>query len=370
MKVLVITHGNNSLYGAATSLKLLLQNCQWEFDIVYSRHVKYHTTREEMLAYTGNKAGQAFCIFLPFVEKCISSSVRFYNRIRYFLFRILIFFDHFKLQKIIKKGSYDYILLNSLVLYPLINKRNKFVCYIREMCTAQGMLKKNMIKKLEQAEKLIFIDPSLTEPLEEVSTVRLVINNPFDMKRAGQISLDRARMQFPQIDHGKIVITMAGMILPVKGVSFVIDVFKKMKRKDLILAIAGAGMNKTYIEECHKKADSCNNICFLGEQKDMDFVYRVSDYIIRAEEYFVTGRTVYEGLYAGCGLIVQSKKEDDKNKMQEYERFQDRIYFYQARNEDSLIKIFETLPEEKRMTRVFLSNTEEYAKKVTAFLED
>lgn len=129
-------------------------------------------------------------------------------------------------------------------------------------------------------------------------------------------------------------------------------------------------MNKTYIEECHKKADSCNNICFLGEQKDMDFVYRISDYIIRAEEYFVTGRTVYEGLYAGCGLIVQSKKEDDKNKMQEYERFQDRIYFYQARNEDSLIKIFETLPEEKRMTRVFLSNTEEYAKKVTAFLED
>ena len=93
MKVLVITHGNNSLYGAATSLKLLLQNCQWEFDIVYSRHVKYHTTREEMLAYTGNKAGQAFCIFLPFVEKCISSSVRFYNRIRYFLFRILIFFN-------------------------------------------------------------------------------------------------------------------------------------------------------------------------------------------------------------------------------------------------------------------------------------
>ena len=346
MKVLVITHGNNSLYGAATSLKLLLQNCQWEFDIVYSRHVKYHTTREEMLAYTGNKAGQAFCIFLPFVEKCISSSVRFYNRIRYFLFRILIFFDHFKLQKIIKKGDYDYILLNSLVL------------------------KKNMIKKLEQAEKLIFIDPSLTEPLEEVSTVRLVINNPFDMKRAGQISLDRARKQFPQIDHGKIVITIAGMILPVKGVSFVIDVFKKMKRKDLILAIAGAGMNKTYIEECHKKADSCNNICFLGEQKDMDFVYRISDYIIRAEEYFVTGRTVYEGLYAGCGLIVQSKKEDDKNKMQEYERFQDRIYFYQARNEDSLIKIFETLPEEKRMTRVFLSNTEEYAKKVTAFLED
>lgn len=368
MRVLVITHGNDAIYGAATSLKLLLQNCSWDFDLVYMKTMSYNTTDENMRIYTDNKAGKVQAFFLPFMWKSVMEKVSLRIQCSYQVYRPFIFWDSFKLKKFINAGNYDYILLNSLVLFPLINKKSKYIVYVREMCVADRNLKKKLVHKLNQANRLIYIDPALKNPLHEVKTRNTVINNPFDMSGLSGISPQEIGERFPGIDTNKIIISIIGILDAVKGIDFVIDVFKKVNREDILLLIVGEGNNADYIAECKKSAVNCKNIIFLGEQKDIRYIYLMSDYILRADLYFVTGRTVYEGLYAGCNIIMQLNTEKDTELLQEYELFQDKIYFYKMRDARSLSEVIKGLSEKKISNRVYISNVEEYIRKVETFI--
>ncbi len=368
MRILVITQGNDAVYGASTSLKLLLRNCGWDFDLVYSRYIFHHTSDEDMKKYTDYKAGHVYCLFLPFVEKSFLRRQSLYNKLRYAIFRILIFADSFKLRKIIRKGNYDYILLNSLVQYPLINRKNKYIIMIREMCTAKGLLKKKIVSSLNQADRMVYIDPSLKPPLRKVKTKSIVLNNPFDMSSVREISRLQAVQRLPQMDTEKIVITLAGILAPQKGTDFVIKAFKKIVRNDILLVIAGNGGDENYNRECKELAAGCENICLMEEQKDMRYVYLLTDYVLRADEFFATGRTVYEGLYAGCNVIIQSDSEKNKKTFQEYRRFQDKIFFYDVRDIKSLASVIESLPEHKVTEREFISNIDEYVSRFNEFI--
>lgn len=370
MRVLVITHGNDAIYGAATSLKLLLQNCSWDFDLVYMKTISYNTTDENMRSYTDNKAGKVRAFFLPFIWKSIIKKVSLRIQFSYQVYKPFIIRDSFKLKKFINAGNYDYILLNSLVLFPLINKKNKYIVYIREMCVADKGLKKKLVHKLNLANRLIYIDPALKNPLHEVTTKYAVINNPFDMRGLSEISPQEIESRFPGIDMNKIIVSIIGVLDAMKGIDFVIDVFKKVNREDILLLIVGAGDNADYIAECKKSADNCKNIIFLGERKDIRYVYFMSDYILRADPFFATGRTVYEGLYAGCNIIMQSDSEKNKELLQEYELFQDKIYFYKIRDAKSLSEVIKRISKKKNSNRVYRSNVEEYIQKVETFITE
>lgn len=372
MRVLVITHGNDAIYGAATSLKYLLHNCNWDFDLVYTKSFLHNTSDINMMKYTNNRAGKIRAFFLPFVCKSVFKTVSFRTRCSRLLYTMFILKDNFKLQRFIENGQYDYILLNSLVLYPLVNKKNKYVVYIREMCVANKRLKKRVVNKLNQADKLIYIDPALTKPLNEVTTKSLIINNPFDMSKLEMIDAQTVKKLFPQIDLDKKIISIIGMVDPVKGVDFAIDVFKKVKREDIILLIVGNGNDKDYVSKCKENAQGCSNIIFLGEQKEIQFIYYMSDYILRADAFFVTGRTVYEGLYAGCNVIIQSDSEKDKDKdlFQEYELFQKQIFFYKTRDSESLLSLISNIPDQKIEKKEYKSNVEEYVRRVENFMAE
>lgn len=370
MRVLVITHGNNSIYGAATSLKMLLQNCNWEYDLVYSRFIKHRTPKEDMRKYTGNTVNQLWDFFLPYAEWAVVKEFRPYKLLRSLLLKPLIFIDGFRLKKIIKEGNYDYILLNSLVLFPLIDKHHQYVLYVREANITKGVLQKIIVQRLNKAHKLIIIDPALIPTLPGIKSRFQVINNPFDMTEMSCYNLEDAQNRYPEIDCNKVVVMIAGILSPVKGVDFVIDAFNCIKRNDLQLVIVGKGINQRYIDYCKKIADHNEKILFLGEQKDMKPLYMVTDYLIRAEEMFLTGRTVYEALYSGCNVLLQYKEKSDVNYMQEYKRFEDRIVLYKAREKDDLCQKLELLPSEKVKDREFLSNIRDYCNKVTGFITE
>lgn len=368
MRVLVITHGNDAIYGAATSLKMLLQNCGWDFDLVYFKGLFHNTTDENMRNYTAHKAGKVQAFFLPFIWGSVIEDVRIRILCSYQIRKLFIFMDGFRLKKRIRDGHYDYILLNSLVLYPLIDRKNKYIVYIREMCVAGKGLKKRVVRKLNQADKLIYIDPALKKPLREVTTESIVVNNPFDMSKLAMLDSSEIFFRFPKLDTKKIVISLIGIVDPLKGTDFVINTFKQVNRKNVVLAVVGTGNNAGYIAECEKSAQGYDNIVFLGEQKEMGYVYLASDYVLRADPCFVTGRTVYEGLYAGCNVIIQSDSEKDKNLFQEYEVFKDKIFFYKTRNKKSLLELIENLPNQKIQNRTYKSNVEEYVRKVNDFI--
>lgn len=372
MKILVITQGNNSVYGAATSLKYLLRNCDWEYDLIYTRYLKkkFLVTEQDMRGYCNQKVKHVYRLFLPFEANAISSKRSLYKKARYFVYKILIFFDGIKLKKIIEMGNYDYILLNSIVLYPMISQKHRYVCYIREACTAEGRVLDRIIEKLNEADKLIFIDPSLQAYLPGVKTKSMVINNPFDMRSVADVTEKEVSKQFPELDLTKIIVSVIGQIQEIKGVLFAIDAFCKLERKDMLLLIAGKGGDEEYLKKCLEAAKGNDSIIFIGELSDMQPIYRVCDYVLRADEFFCTGRTVYEGLYSGCGVIIQGNEYEDSRNFQEYDRFSDRIYFYEAREETSLISVLETLPEQKITDRCYEENVDSYVKSVTSFLRE
>ena len=65
MRVLVITHSRNTVYGAAKSLKNLLHNCDWEFDFIYPDSLFNPVDKYIMERYTNYKAKKYIdCFYL------------------------------------------------------------------------------------------------------------------------------------------------------------------------------------------------------------------------------------------------------------------------------------------------------------------
>ena len=196
-----------------------------------------------------------------------------------------------------------------------------------------------------------------------------VINNPFEMSRLKKSDVIDIRQKYRNISECKIVILIAGRIHENKGVLFAIEVFNTLKRKDMQLVIAGAGSSR-YVEKCKAKAANNANIVFIGEQNDMGDIYILSDYLLRCDNYFCTGRTVYEALYSGCNVIMQIDCETDKKEVDEFDRFSEKIFFYQSRNPESLRLCMESLPQRKIENRRYLSNVSQYIEAINGFIFD
>ena len=109
---------------------------------------------------------------------------------------------------------------------------------------------------------------------------------------------------------------------------------------------------------------------FLGEKEHIEEIYLLSDYIIRADESFVTGRTVYEGLYADCNVILQIDADEDKEKVHDYKKFEKKLFFYKTRNQDSLVSLLEEIPNEKVSERSANSNILEYINEIEDYIKN
>ena len=72
--------------------------------------------------------------------------------------------------------------------------------------------------------------------------------------------------------------------------------------------------------------------------ENVNGIYAISDFIIRGEECFGVGRTVYEGLYSGCNVIIQGERQIDLFKISGYDKFKKKIFFYEPRNPEILRK--------------------------------
>ena len=336
MRVLIIMHSSNTVYGAAKSLQKLIRYSDWDIDIVYPNSLFHPVEKEIINNYSFGKAKSIYRLFLPFRHKPVFED--FHYSAKDLLWetgkRILEVFDRIKLKKIIKNGKYDYILLNSIVLYPIIEKKNNTIVYMRDFVYEKGKRLKRIINKLENAKKIIFIDKAITIPFRNTDLSYQVINNPFDMMDVNKLNREGVLLKY-NLDKDKVVVSIVGAVAEDKGIDFVVQAFNQLKRDDVYLLVVGSG-NSDYVNEC-KHIATHNNIVFLGEIKDITEIYCMTDYILRADCVFATGRTVYEGLFSGCEIIMQIEEHSDVNDISQYNDYKEKFHFYKVRNSASLV---------------------------------
>lgn len=334
MKIAIINH-DISVYGASKSLRTYLPELSKHHDVTLflpvNLHTLFHDITEYKIFFGVSKIEK---IYQPFSLSFIGSPAEKMKKIKFFLRNIIFYILKPLLLSKIKKGCFDVIILNSLVLYPIIDKTLPFILHVRE----SAVLHKSMINKISEARKILFIDystQSFFSLTDSIISKSVVLNNPFNMIPKHNTGVVNSR-----IDNKKIICAVIGQISEVKGIDFVLKSFSSLDTNKYQLLIIGKINNTVYAKEC--LSYQTDNILFLNEIHDLEPYYSIIDVIIRGESFFTIGRTSYEGLYSGCNILIPGM-EIDRNSFFDYDKFSRNIYFYEPRNEysftNSLISI-------------------------------
>ena len=379
MHLLFITHSGNLTYGAAKSLGLLLKTIGCEFDIIFDKHILINTTYKDIQEYVGEKCRHIYFESLPLyylpmkdirIWRKNYSFIRNLKEIGSLAYRQIQYYYGYKsIHKIINDEQYDYVILNSIILYPLIEKEIKCILYLREML--KDNLSVFVTRKINMSHGMISIDYPVQESLYLNHKVNRqipnrVITNPFDMETVNHVNSEIIRKKY-HISHDTLVLTMAGVFSPMKGLEFVLESFNKCDRRDAVLIIAGGGEEASSIA-LKRKYSSNQNIRFVGTINHMEEIYSITDYVVRGESEFCTGRTVYEALYAGCGVMIQGHSADIY-KMDLIDDQVSRIHFYEPRNMDSFCDILKQLPKVEKNNNTY-SNLDIFRQEFHAFITE
>lgn len=365
MKGLFVIHSTNMIYGASKSLAQLLNNINCEYDIIFPKSLSDNITDDDIRKVYGSKIKKIYRLWLPY-ERCfvgkgklnISDFSGLKQTIKYSIRQIVSKIFKYKLYKIIDNEKYDFVYLNSLTLYPLINRRHNSFIHVREVVDTSSITFGKIVSKLNRASGVVFIDYATQLPFSGYVANELVLNNPFDMSKLSLIKAEEVYLKY-SINKSKTIFTILGTVSEMKGVEFIIRCYIKANITNTILFIVG-NSNNEYGKKCKELGGNYNDIVFVEELEDPSEIYRISDYILRGDSIFAIGRTVYEGLYSGCNIIIQGNKDSDSNKIFEYQKYKDNIFFYSPRNDEDLIKVIKNRASIKVNTRNYESNINSY----------
>lgn len=363
MKVLFVTH-DAGLYGASRSLQPIVKGFAGDLvDLMVSRRFADNVPVAELRNRFGSHLRRIYRYFLPFDRiykgkdprggrAAMTSAAR----------EALWLMQRSAVRRIFDEERYDVIHLNSLTLFRLIDRAHPFYIHVREIYDGSDA---GVYESLQAARGVIFIDDATKKPFERVSLPRsVVLNNPFDMTAVERYR--RAASMNGGPDSSKVVFALIGKLSENKGTVFLIETFRMLKRQDAVLLIVGEGEGD-FLELCRRAAGGDARVHFLGEEPEIAKVYAAADYILRGEAYPCVGRTVYEGLYAGCEVIVPGGEGAEAGFF-ETDRFSDKIHFYDPRNTQSLLRQLERHAERKVPREQSLSNVPEYLRQFKAFV--
>jgi len=362
---LFITH-DSSNYGASRSLQTLITNYhEISIDLIVRKSLFQKAVNiADIRKRFGSHIENVTCNFLPF-DHCYKNKAMNSWRLEVIklIDKLLWLFHKNKLYDFITKGKYDFIHLNSLVLHPVITPDYPFIIHMREIYDQSNANAEHNIRK---ARGVIFIDESTKAPFWNMPLpTSIVLNNPFDMTPLR----DYAGRPFiwPEANFkDRVIFSIIGFLSVEKGTDFIISCFMKLKDENVRLLIVGRG-DKEYTSYCKSLSANDKRIIFWGEESDILKIYSVSDYILRGEPYQCVGRTIYEGLYGGCQVIIPGE-DQDVHHIFEYDRFKKSIHLYKARNDNDLLELFKNLSRVKVSNRQYSSNVADYVKEFHEFV--
>jgi hypothetical protein len=358
MRALFVAHSIDN-YGASRSLQSLLNNyANIEADLLIGIRLGVRSNFYPVKGRFGNNVRSVYRGFLP-LDYCYDakSLPLWVERLK----NTLALFDRPRIERIIKSGRYDFVHLNSLGLHPMIRTDLPVIIHVREMLKRGH---EQVRASLRNAAGVIFIDEATRKPFNGVALKSsIVLNNPIDMS---QSMPPGRRLRSLIADPAKTVFAIIAEHQELKGTDFVISCFREYAGENSILLVVGK-IGSHYLLRCRSAAAADPRIIFFGEEERIGQIYAASDYIIRAEPYACIGRTVFEGLYAGCGVIVPGSALFTEDFF-EYELFKERVHFYKPRDAFELGGLFGSLAKAKISRRPGRSNCAEYVQSFHRFV--
>jgi len=363
-KSLFITHDVGN-YGASKSLQLLLRHYEEaRVGLIVQKALRRKHDLDSLKTDFGRNVESVRDFFLPF-DFCYKRRPKwsFHHFLQKCFVETLWRCSMGNLYEYIEFGGYDFIHLNSLVLHQIIDDRYAFFIHTREIYDGANPA---VYDSLCRAKGIIFIDGDAFRPFAGRKLPDyIILNNPFDMTPLSGYTPEKLGRRYAGLAECT-VFSLLGRIEEEKGVDFIIRCFKETGGAKARLLIVGDG-ERQYVKKCRDIAGSDKRIIFWGEEPDIFGIYRVSDYILRGEAFRCIGRTIYEGLYSGCSVIVPAEQSDG-NHMFEYGKFRDSIYFYPPRDHAKFISLVNDLSKSKVIDRVYRTNVPEYVAAFDGFV--
>lgn len=367
MKALFVLHESKFVYGANRSLSELLKNIDYDFDILICKSFTKKIDEIEIRNLIGEHLKKIYICWLPRYRCYIYDKMGIISELSHYTNNVMAFIYSNQRKRIIKRGNYDYVHLNSLALFPVLDDNAVYIVHVRDIARSNYHNTKKLKRKMEKAKGIIYIDETTKAALQEVffENRGIVLNNPFSMLKIKEVSYEKSLKRYG-INEGDTVFAMLGQVAESKGSKFVIQSFMKQHKDKSRLLIVG-NHNHSYGRECEEMAKDDKRIIFCGELKDTMGIYCISDYIVRGDAQFCIGRTIFEGLYAGCAVIVPGCK-GDLQFFPEGEKFEGKILFYPPRNGSVLSDVIDVQTQYKQTDRILHSNVDSYVKKYSKYI--
>jgi len=373
-KILFVTH-TLSIYGASRSLEGLLCNLQGDISLVVPT---LPWKKAPIVSEIGKRfsvdSNKVFPWFLPYRDCFVGESAPWSGKLKRLLKNLIWrFFYKNRFSRWIKKSGFDLVHLNSLCLVDLIESEPRMSLHVRERWNKND----NLLKKIFPVAGLVFIDSSTKEslchkPSENFHTTPMIcLPNPTDLVIASDEESHKIRRNLLREDSAALTLfSIIGRIdFPGKGVDFLIENFLSLNDPNARLLLFGAGHAKE-IARAKKIANQDARILFLGEQSDQTLIYACTDIVLRGENAFAIGRSIQEGLVAGCRIIMPAPLFDRAKHSDLSTEMFSQISFYEARNSSSLVKALQSNSGFQRKKPLNLdSSAKPYAEKISQFLE-
>ena len=353
MKKLFILNSNYWIGGANQSLKNLICNLDEKIDLIAPKDA--HISEREIKNFFGSNIDRVYRYNLPFRVSFLGGKINIPNWIRT---EIAYRENKKEIKTLLSKNTYEYIHLNSYVLYPLLSKKYSMYIHVREICRANILIKPFIKMKFRMAKGIIYIDDSTKEALG-IKRKSTIINNPFNQKPVLEVNADKVRTKYSLKMNETIFTFISAGNSIAKGIYFIADAFVNAECSNAKLLMVGVKKTPKY--------EKYENIIFLEKILSMEEIYAITDYVIRGDSQFCIGRTIYEGLYSGCNVIIPGNRREDCAKVFEYKRFKNKIFFYRPRDMKHLINIFHERKDNKKKQVMGLSNVNQYIEQFKKF---
>lgn len=368
MKALFVLHEGIFIYGANRSITGVLQNIGYDYDLLICKSFTRRADEAELRTLLGDHLKNIYTVWMPRYRCQYYDKVSVFSECSHIVNNIMAFFCRRKRTSVISQGGYDYVHLNSLVLYPVIDDKARYIVHAREIINPQYRRIGRFAEALERAAGIIYIDEATRIPIEAIMRNRraIVLNNPFDMRWVDHVDYEES-LKKCGVSRENTIFAMLGQVGDNKGSKFVLRAFMRHPDPNSRLLIVGNN-NHAYGRDCAKMTENDKRVIYCGELKDTGCIYRISDYIIRGEPQFCIGRTIYEGLFAGAGVIIPGHAADVE-KMQSGDELRDKICFYEPESEESLAAVIQECSHVRQSDRKFRSNIGHYMEQYDRFID-
>jgi len=340
------------LYGSSRSLQLTLKSLidknylkKEDIIIIYPKTLNYFLNYKlEEKFYNSyfsnfNNSKNWIIPFSNIIENISSTNLR---KLKSFI-RIFIFFIFWmiKYKKQFNKANIEQVYLNSITLWPMLfvlPKHIKIIMHIREILDLNKSFSKiARITIVNKCSELIAIDKKTALPFLDYDKKVTIIRNPFEMKMARKLKEEKyvAISEKYGLNPGTIHVSLIGSIQAVKGQKFFCNIAKKFDAFDNFeFIIVGKGKG-TYYDDFVNTVKNIENLHYIGEVKDIEEIYAITQIVIRCDNFFPLGRTVWEAYYSGCKILLPHNINDDISEIKDY--LNKEIFLYDLRNAESAI---------------------------------